>query len=102
MLINTVNQRFLLSLDRDIDVKELNWCDYIVDCLKRTRLMWKGEADFFNVPMLFLSVNFFNYFIYITQCHSIVLYLMRLCHIAFHCVFVYMLYFMVLNVLCHI
>ncbi|MFS8020779.1 hypothetical protein Hanom_Chr16g01419761 [Helianthus anomalus] len=60
MLSNTVNQRFLLSLDGDIDVIELNWCDYIVDCLKRTRLMWKGEADFFNGPMLLLSVNFLN------------------------------------------
>ncbi|KAM0046589.1 putative Ulp1 protease family catalytic domain, papain-like cysteine peptidase superfamily [Helianthus debilis subsp. tardiflorus] len=56
MLSNTVNQRFLLSLDGDIDVKELNWCDYIVDCLKRTRLMWKGDADFFNGPMLLLSM----------------------------------------------
>ena len=62
MMSNTVNQRFLASVTTKTDVKQLNWCQYILDCLREKRKAWKQtEEDLFNGPLLILSVSLFKF-----------------------------------------
>jgi hypothetical protein len=66
MKSNTVNQRFLTSLTTKTDVKKLNWCEYILTCLRKTRQGWFGtEEELFNGPLLLLTVNFIKLFNYL-------------------------------------
>lgn len=51
----TVNQRFLTCLTEDTDIKKFDWCAYLLKCLKRTRINWKG--GYYNGPSTFLTVS---------------------------------------------
>ncbi|KAL8223477.1 hypothetical protein R6Q57_018952 [Mikania cordata] len=44
MMSNTVNQRFLTYVKITTDVRNLNWCDYMMACLKSTREAWNRES----------------------------------------------------------
>ncbi|KAI3816065.1 hypothetical protein L1987_15750 [Smallanthus sonchifolius] len=57
MKSNTVNQRFLTSLTTKTDFKKLNWCEYVLECLRRTRKGWGGkEGEFFTGPIMLLVI----------------------------------------------
>ncbi|GJS54401.1 hypothetical protein Tco_0627763, partial [Tanacetum coccineum] len=50
---------------RGTDIKKLDWCGYLLKCLKRTKTLWKG--GFFNGPSTFLTV------LYAQKCMLVVL-----------------------------
>ncbi|KAK9070408.1 hypothetical protein SSX86_010810 [Deinandra increscens subsp. villosa] len=52
---NKINQRFLMTITQKSSVKKLNWCDYIIYCLKKTRRTWKGPEHYCG-PLLILVV----------------------------------------------
>lgn len=51
-----VNQRFLTSLKSTTDVKDFNWCEYVLRCLRRTRKAWSGDEKHFSGPLGVLAV----------------------------------------------
>ncbi|GJQ94800.1 ulp1 protease family, C-terminal catalytic domain-containing protein [Tanacetum coccineum] len=61
----TVNQTFLTCLKKGMDIKKLDWCGYLLKCLKRTKTLWKGGI--FNGPSTFLTV------LYAQKCMPMVL-----------------------------
>ncbi|KAK9071737.1 hypothetical protein SSX86_008166 [Deinandra increscens subsp. villosa] len=54
MQSSTINQRFLTSITTDSVVSRMNWCVYLIHCLKRTRNNWI-PARAFNGPLTFLA-----------------------------------------------
>ncbi|GKB85080.1 hypothetical protein Tco_0957352, partial [Tanacetum coccineum] len=52
-------------LKKGTDIKKLDWCGYLLKCLKRTKTLWKGGL--FNGPSTFLTV------LYAQKCMSMVL-----------------------------
>lgn len=52
----TVNQKFLPCMTKLGDVKNMDWCGYILDCLKRTTTSWNRNSHF-NGPLIFLVVS---------------------------------------------
>ncbi|KAK9053285.1 hypothetical protein SSX86_029918 [Deinandra increscens subsp. villosa] len=57
MMSNTVNQRFLMSVTKQTNVKKLNWCDYIMFCLRKTRQFWaQDETELYAGPLVILVV----------------------------------------------
>ncbi|KAK9068981.1 hypothetical protein SSX86_013097 [Deinandra increscens subsp. villosa] len=54
MQSSTINQRFLTSITTDSVVSRMNWCGYLIHCLKRTRNNWI-PARAFNGPLTFLA-----------------------------------------------
>ncbi|KAF5801979.1 hypothetical protein HanRHA438_Chr06g0263681 [Helianthus annuus] len=52
----TVNQRFLPLITKDVDIKELGWCDYMLTLLDRARKGWH-PAQVFNGPLFLLAVR---------------------------------------------
>ncbi|KAI3793946.1 hypothetical protein L1987_36569 [Smallanthus sonchifolius] len=58
MKSNTVNLRFLTSLKTNTDFKKLDWCEYVLECLRRTRKGWGGkEGEIFTGPIMLLVVR---------------------------------------------
>ncbi|KAJ0560205.1 putative papain-like cysteine peptidase superfamily [Helianthus annuus] len=51
----TVNQRFLPLITKDVDIKELGWCDYMLTLLDRARKGWH-PAQVFNGPLFLLAL----------------------------------------------
>ncbi|KAL8215167.1 hypothetical protein R6Q57_004616 [Mikania cordata] len=51
----TVKQRFLNSIIREIDIPNMNWCEYLITCLQRTKKEWTSNEPF-NGPLLFLAL----------------------------------------------
>ncbi|KAD6795346.1 hypothetical protein E3N88_06242 [Mikania micrantha] len=51
----TVNQRFLNSIIKDSDIPNMNWCEYLITCLQRTKKEWTSNEPF-NGPLLFLAL----------------------------------------------
>ncbi|KAL8242061.1 hypothetical protein R6Q59_012363, partial [Mikania micrantha] len=41
-----VNQKFLNSLTKDSDIPNMNWCDYLITCLNRTKKEWTSAEPF--------------------------------------------------------
>lgn len=61
MKSNTINQRFLTSLTKKVDVNNFNWCEYMLDCLRKSRNDWLGVEDqLYNGPLLLLVVDILN------------------------------------------
>jgi len=55
---SVVNLRFLTSIKKNTtagDIKQLQWCDYLISCLNRTRATWTPDTKF-NGPLLVLVV----------------------------------------------
>nr|XP_043636785.1 uncharacterized protein LOC122607801 [Erigeron canadensis] len=50
-----VNQNFLGCMKNLQDVRNMDWCQYILECLVRTRREW-NPISYFNGPMAFLVV----------------------------------------------
>ncbi|XP_035840923.1 uncharacterized protein LOC118488025 [Helianthus annuus] len=51
----TVNQKCLSSIENEADIPNMDWCGYIVACLKRTKEEWDGKLAY-NGPLTFLAV----------------------------------------------
>ncbi|XP_076898774.1 uncharacterized protein LOC143552433 [Bidens hawaiensis] len=51
----TVNQQFLSSIKNEDDICNMEWCSYIVTCLKRSKEEWSGKEPY-NGPLTFLAV----------------------------------------------
>ncbi|PWA94510.1 hypothetical protein CTI12_AA056280 [Artemisia annua] len=56
----TLNIAVLPSLVDLTKVRQMNWCKYVVDCMKDERSDWKPGKPFFG-PILLLEVIFANY-----------------------------------------
>ncbi|GJR30495.1 hypothetical protein Tco_1106727 [Tanacetum coccineum] len=52
-------------LKKGTDIKKLDWCGYLLKCLKRTKTLWNGAL--FNGPLTFLTV------LYAQKCMPMVL-----------------------------
>ncbi|KAK9073419.1 hypothetical protein SSX86_007743 [Deinandra increscens subsp. villosa] len=52
---STVNKRFLSCITEDVDVKNFNWCEYVIRNLKREMQEWKGD-DSFCGPVVILAM----------------------------------------------
>ncbi|MFS7909972.1 hypothetical protein Hanom_Chr02g00100831 [Helianthus anomalus] len=51
----TVNHKFLASIMNEGDISNMDWCSYIITCLKRTKEEWNGTEPY-NGPLTFLAV----------------------------------------------
>ncbi|KAJ0617505.1 putative phospholipase [Helianthus annuus] len=51
----TVNHKFLASIMNEGDISSMDWCSYIITCLKRTKEEWNGTEPY-NGPLTFLAV----------------------------------------------
>ncbi|XP_076904806.1 uncharacterized protein LOC143560379 [Bidens hawaiensis] len=49
----TVNQKFLTSIVNEDDIRNMDWCGYVITCLKRTKEGWNGIKPY-NGPLTFL------------------------------------------------
>ncbi|PWA51812.1 hypothetical protein CTI12_AA414910 [Artemisia annua] len=54
--MGTANYQFMSSIKSLKDVNNMDWCGYIVECLKKTKRNWNGRGNF-NGPLTFLAVN---------------------------------------------
>ncbi|XP_076898777.1 uncharacterized protein LOC143552442 [Bidens hawaiensis] len=50
-----VNHKFLSSIINEGDISSMNWCSYIITCLKKTKEGWNGIEPY-NGPLTFLAV----------------------------------------------
>ncbi|MFS8024176.1 hypothetical protein Hanom_Chr16g01460161 [Helianthus anomalus] len=55
---NSVNVRFISNIQPGVDIKSFNWCSYMVSCLNRTKMAWRGGDDAFRGPMLLLAIAY--------------------------------------------
>jgi hypothetical protein len=55
----TVNQRALGSINAEKDIRNMDWCSYVIDCLKRSKRKWKSDDphSFYTGPLTFLMVR---------------------------------------------
>ncbi|GJX76254.1 hypothetical protein Tco_0323065 [Tanacetum coccineum] len=53
--MGTANYQFMSSIKSIKDVDNMDWCGYIVECLKKTKTNWNGRGNF-NGPMTFLAL----------------------------------------------
>ncbi|KAJ0807031.1 hypothetical protein HanOQP8_Chr00c130g0765351 [Helianthus annuus] len=51
----TINQKFLGSINNEADIPNMDWCSYIIACLKRTKEGWSGIEPY-NGPLTVLAV----------------------------------------------
>ncbi|XP_076934220.1 uncharacterized protein LOC143600408 [Bidens hawaiensis] len=51
----SVNQKFLTSIMNVRNISNMDWCSYLITCLKRTKERWNGK-DPYNGPLTFLAV----------------------------------------------
>ncbi|XP_022004468.2 uncharacterized protein LOC110902032 [Helianthus annuus] len=51
----TINQKFLGSINNEADIPNMDWCSYIIACLKRTKEGWSGIEPY-NGPFTVLAV----------------------------------------------
>ncbi|XP_022024912.1 uncharacterized protein LOC110925257 [Helianthus annuus] len=54
----TVNQRFIIGIENDSEIPNMNWCGYMLECLRRSKKKWKGGIDQFTGPIILLAVIF--------------------------------------------
>lgn len=52
----TVFQLFLPFIDNEEDLKDLNWCTFLLKCMNRTRRKWNLKANF-NGPLALMVVS---------------------------------------------
>ncbi|XP_076904818.1 uncharacterized protein LOC143560394 [Bidens hawaiensis] len=50
-----VNQKFLSSIKNEADISNMDWCSYVITCLKRTKEEWSDKEPY-NGPFTFLAV----------------------------------------------
>ncbi|XP_021989338.1 uncharacterized protein LOC110885909 isoform X1 [Helianthus annuus] len=58
----TVKQSFLLAIDKEEDIPNLDWCSFVLESLKRTRQGWKKLDSQYNGPVAFLTLLYSHYF----------------------------------------
>ncbi|PWA65667.1 ulp1 protease family, C-terminal catalytic domain-containing protein [Artemisia annua] len=58
--MGTVNLRFIPSLHSLENVKEMNWCQYLLNYLKSSKINWSGGKKHFYGPLLLLELIFAN------------------------------------------
>lgn len=53
----------LECIDEDVDIKTVDWCGYIYECLKRCKNGWKRDdtGSYFTGPVTILMVIFLNH-----------------------------------------
>ncbi|MFS7909953.1 hypothetical protein Hanom_Chr02g00100651 [Helianthus anomalus] len=44
------------------DIPNMDWCSYVITCLKRTKEEWNGTEPY-NGPLTFLAVRLFTVYI---------------------------------------
>lgn len=52
----TVNQKFLPSVTKEEEIKDLDWCGYMIECLISTRKTW-NRGSHYNGPLALLVVS---------------------------------------------
>ncbi|MFS7900147.1 hypothetical protein Hanom_Chr00s097742g01802101 [Helianthus anomalus] len=52
----TFNQRFIIGIEKDSEIPNMNWCGYMLECLRRSKKKWKGGIDQFIGPIILLAV----------------------------------------------
>ncbi|CAI9271507.1 unnamed protein product [Lactuca saligna] len=60
--MGTVNQGFLENIPDDMDIKQLDWCGFVVACLKSSRMMWRRLDDkcVYSGPIVFLLLFYLS------------------------------------------
>ncbi|CAH1453883.1 unnamed protein product [Lactuca virosa] len=60
--MGTVNQGFLENILDDMDIKQLDWCGFVVACLKSSRMMWRRLDDkcVYSGPIVFLLLFYLS------------------------------------------
>jgi hypothetical protein len=56
------NLWFLPSMTKSVDIATMDWCGYVVNCLKRTKMKWSGK-EHYNGPLPMLAVRVIIYLI---------------------------------------
>ena len=56
----TINQKCINFLEDDEMIAKMDWCGYVISCLKRTKTSWKGGKDQYTGPIILLAVIFFK------------------------------------------
>ncbi|KAK9664696.1 hypothetical protein RND81_14G061900 [Saponaria officinalis] len=51
-----VNHRILKSLMNVNEIKDYNWCAFVLKCLRESTLEWKSKKNFFCGPLIFLML----------------------------------------------
>ncbi|KAI3699561.1 hypothetical protein L2E82_43962 [Cichorium intybus] len=66
--MGTINQGFLENIPGGVDIKQLDWCGFVVSCLKSSRMIWKrfDEKCNYGGPIVFLLL----FYIYVTRVES--------------------------------
>ncbi|KAI3779370.1 hypothetical protein L2E82_09086 [Cichorium intybus] len=61
--MGTVNQGFLENLGDVLDIKQLDWCEFVISSLKSNRTMWKSLDDncVFTGPIVFLLLFYIHF-----------------------------------------
>lgn len=69
MKMGTCNLAILSHLGKDLDLKDVNWCKYIIDCAKESKVGWNSESDasFYTGPITFLTLLYLD----TTRCHGV-------------------------------
>lgn len=60
--MGTINQGFLENIRGDVDIKQLDWCGFVVSCLKSSRMIWKrfDEKCNYGGPIVFLLLFYIH------------------------------------------
>lgn len=55
----TVNQKILPCIENVEEIANMDWCGYIFECLRRSKIGWRkdGNKSCYSGPLLFLTVN---------------------------------------------
>ncbi|KAK9053014.1 hypothetical protein SSX86_029644 [Deinandra increscens subsp. villosa] len=55
---STVNQGFLHAVTPSVNISQLRWCDYLIDCIKKTKSRWRADNPEmrFNGSLLILAM----------------------------------------------
>lgn len=62
--LGSCNLKFLPFITKDVQIQSLDWCGYIYDCLKVSKVKWNRGANgrFYSGPLTILMVNLFFMF----------------------------------------
>ncbi|MFS7995906.1 hypothetical protein Hanom_Chr12g01123581 [Helianthus anomalus] len=55
-----VNMKFLPSVTPNADINKMDWCRYLIECLRKTKRKWSG-LEHYNGPLSLLAVSMLIY-----------------------------------------
>ncbi|MFS7994547.1 hypothetical protein Hanom_Chr12g01107341 [Helianthus anomalus] len=53
---STVNQQFLHNVQPNIEINQIKWCDYLMECLQHAKSPWTPKKKHFTGPLIVLAV----------------------------------------------